>query len=59
MLVYINRLRTAEDRPRGEYVGRMNEAISDALNIGAPEEYVEKVIRKFIPKQLYQKVCYG
>lgn len=50
MLVYVNRLRTTEDLPRDEYVLRMNKGISDALKVGVSEEYVDKVVRKFIPK---------
>jgi hypothetical protein len=50
MLVYTDRLRITEDRPRDEYIVRMNEGISDALKVGVPEKYVEKVMRKFILK---------
>jgi gamma-glutamylcyclotransferase len=50
VLVYINRLMTTDDLPRDEYIVRMNEGISDALKAGVPEEYVDEVIRKFIPK---------
>lgn len=49
VLVYINRLKTTPGPPRDEYIMRMNERISDALKVGVPEEYVDKVIRKFIP----------
>ena len=51
MLIYINRLRTTVDLPRDEYIVRMNEGISDALKVGLPEEYVDNVIRMFIPKE--------
>lgn len=49
-LVYTDRLRITDDQPRDEYVVRMNEGISDALKVGVPEDYVEKVMRKSIAK---------
>lgn len=49
MLVYIDRLRTAPDVPRDEYVVRMNRGIEDALKCGVPEAYVNDVMRPFIP----------
>ncbi|KAJ4337769.1 hypothetical protein N0V95_008248 [Ascochyta clinopodiicola] len=50
MLVYIDRNRTTPDRPREEYVYRMNQGIRDAVERGVPEEYVRDVMRKFIPE---------
>ncbi|KAJ4399817.1 hypothetical protein N0V91_009181 [Didymella pomorum] len=50
MLVYIDRNRTTPDVPRDEYVYRMNQGIRDALERGMPEEYVQDVMRKFIPE---------
>ncbi|KAH6611967.1 hypothetical protein C7974DRAFT_429387 [Boeremia exigua] len=50
MLVYVDRERTTPDRPREEYVYRMNQGIRDAVARGVPEEYVESVMRKFIPE---------
>ncbi|KAF2774270.1 hypothetical protein EJ03DRAFT_322864 [Teratosphaeria nubilosa] len=49
MLVYINRNLTKEAKPKHEYIYRMNMGIKDALKEGVPKQYVEKVIRKFIP----------
>jgi len=51
LLVYIDRHRTADDAPKKEYIHRMNMGIKDALKRGVPEEYVDQVIRRFIPKQ--------
>ncbi|KAF3052874.1 hypothetical protein E8E11_010775 [Didymella keratinophila] len=51
MLVYIDRNRTTPDVPRDEYVYRMNQGIRDALERGVPEEYVQDVMRKFIPER--------
>lgn len=50
MLVYIDRNRTTPDKPRDEYVYRMNQGIRDAVERGVPEKYVRDVMRKFIPE---------
>ena len=49
MLVYINREMVEEDDPKEEYVYRMNMGIKDAIRGGVPREYVERVMRRFIP----------
>lgn len=49
MLVYVDRGRVEESKPKREYVYRMNMGISDALDMGVPNEYVEKVVRRFVP----------
>lgn len=51
MLVYINRNMTADHVPRAEYVYRMNMGIRDAVRLGVPGEYVDRVMRKFIPDE--------
>lgn len=48
MLVYIDRNRTTDDKPKKEYIVRMNEGIKDAIKMGVPEGYVEAVMRRFI-----------
>ena len=48
MLVYIDRKRTTPDKPRVEYVYRMNQGIADAVRLGVPEAYVEGIMRKSI-----------
>lgn len=48
MLVYIDRKRTKEDEPKKEYIYRMNKGITDALQVGVPLDYFNKVMRKFI-----------
>lgn len=48
-LVYIDRKRVEEDKPKTEYVLRMNLGIDDALDLGVPSAYVEGVMRRFIP----------
>jgi gamma-glutamylcyclotransferase len=50
LLLYIDRKRTKDDKPREEYIYRMNVGIVDALKVGIPSSYIEKVMRKFIPE---------
>lgn len=50
VLVYVDWKRTEEGAPREEYVGRMNRGIEDALDLGVPREWVEKVVRRWIPE---------
>lgn len=49
MLVYINREMTDEGEIRKEYISRMNCGIKDAVKEGLPSEYVEQVLRRWIP----------
>lgn len=49
MLVYIDRVRITPDKPRKEYVYRMNQGIADAVKMGVPKEYVKHVMREYIP----------
>ncbi|EME79644.1 uncharacterized protein MYCFIDRAFT_142157 [Pseudocercospora fijiensis CIRAD86] len=51
MLVYIDRMRTEPSEPKEEYIYRMNMGIHDALYEGVPKDYVEQVMRKFIPER--------
>jgi gamma-glutamylcyclotransferase len=51
MLVYIDRNRTTSDKPKKEYIVRMNNGIHDAMKKGVPEAYVKGVMRKFIPEE--------
>lgn len=47
-LVYIDIERVKEDKPREEYVGRMEKGIEDAVgNWGMDEEYADRVMRRF------------
>ncbi|KAL2161011.1 hypothetical protein VTH06DRAFT_8724 [Thermothelomyces fergusii] len=53
MLVYVDGQRNQGGYPpRAEYVHRMNEGIDDALAEGVPAEYVERVLRRYIPPRL-------
>ena len=49
MLVYIDRKRTKDDRPKEEYIYRMNMGIQDGEKQGIPHNYIDQVLRKFIP----------
>ncbi|KAF9632337.1 hypothetical protein BFW01_g3199 [Lasiodiplodia theobromae] len=51
VLVYVDRLRTAEGVAKEEYVGRMNEAVRDAVALGVPRGWVERCVRRFIPAE--------
>ena len=49
MLVYIDRKRITDAKPKDEYVVRMNLGIEDALGLGVPAKYVGEVMRRYIP----------
>ena len=49
LLVYIDRERVKDDKPKTEYIHRINMGVADAVKIGMPQDYVDDVIRKFIP----------
>ena len=53
MLVYIDFQRDSGEgnKPRNEYVHRMNQGIRDALREGVPELYINTVIRAYIPAE--------
>jgi len=50
-LVYVNLSLTDESRPKTEYIYRMNQGIRDAIEEGVPEEYIDKYLRPFIPRE--------
>ncbi|KAI4142444.1 MAG: hypothetical protein L6R39_004938 [Caloplaca ligustica] len=49
LLVYVDRDRTVDDKPKNEYVHRMNMGIKNALDKGVPQHYIDSVMRTFIP----------
>ena len=57
MLVYIDRERLKPDEPKKEYIYRMNMGINDAVKEGMPHDYVEDVLRSFIPDLQDEKVA--
>ena len=56
MLVYIDRNRTTDHKPKDEYIYRMNQGIRDGLKAGIPKDYVDQVMRKFIPEKVSEEV---
>ena len=50
VLVYIDKLRIEDSKPKLGYVQRMNDGLQDALSIGMPQAYVDKVLRRLVPK---------
>ncbi|KAH8827036.1 hypothetical protein DL96DRAFT_1228967 [Flagelloscypha sp. PMI_526] len=51
-LVYVDVQRVQGGyKAKEEYISRMNKAIDDGLKEGVPNEYVEKVLRPYIPEQ--------
>lgn len=50
-LIYINEKLLKDSPPKTEYIYRMNMAIADGIKAGIPEEYMEKYLRPFIPKE--------
>lgn len=49
-LVYVDVERVVDDKPKAEYIHRMNMGIKDALIKGVPETYIDSSLRPFIPK---------
>ncbi|KAL1743454.1 hypothetical protein HDZ31DRAFT_74846 [Schizophyllum fasciatum] len=51
VLIYVDVQRTEpHDTCQAEYIPRMNHAIADAIREGVPEDYIEKYMRKVIPR---------
>ncbi|PRP79900.1 hypothetical protein PROFUN_12389 [Planoprotostelium fungivorum] len=49
VLLYIDRLRSANGAPREEYVGRMERAVKDAIDVGVPTAWIDENIRPHLP----------
>lgn len=47
-LIYVDEIRMASGAVRPEYVGRMNRAIRQGVELGLPGEWVERVMRRWI-----------
>ncbi|ERF70814.1 hypothetical protein EPUS_02336 [Endocarpon pusillum Z07020] len=47
-LVYVDELRTSPGPVKPEYVGRMNRAIRQSVELGIPRGWVERVMRRWI-----------
>lgn len=51
VLVYVDENCVKLSGPKFEYIARMNRAIRESVGLGVPKEWVEEVMRKFIPKE--------
>lgn len=49
VLVYVDENRVVLGPPRVEYIGRMNRAIKECVELGVDEGWIEGVVRRFIP----------
>ena len=56
VLVYIDRNRTTDHKPKKEYIYRMNQGIEDGLKAGIPKDYVDQALRQFIPEKVSEEV---
>ncbi|PGH02328.1 hypothetical protein AJ79_07668 [Helicocarpus griseus UAMH5409] len=50
VLVYVDEHRVTEGPPKKEYIARMNRGIREAEALGLPVDWVQRVMRKFIPE---------
>ena len=48
-LVYVDELRVKPGKINQEYIGRMNRAIRQSVELGLPQAWVDSVMRKYIP----------
>ena len=48
VLVYVDEIRTSPGPVKPEYVGRMNRAIRQSIELGIPRGWVERVMRRWI-----------
>jgi len=48
VLVYVDVARTGVGTCKEEYVARMNRGIKDAVERGMPQDYVDRVLRKWV-----------
>ena len=56
VLVYIDRSRTTDHKPKAEYIYRMNKGIEDGVKAGIPKYYVDQALRQFIPEKVSEEV---
>jgi hypothetical protein len=51
VLVYVDEERVVVSKPNAEYIPRMNRAMREAEELGVSGEWLEDVLRRFIPKE--------
>lgn len=49
VLVYVDEKRTLEGTIQESYIGRMNRAIDESVPLGIPQQWVDEVMRRWIP----------
>ncbi len=52
-LVYVDEHRTAPGEINHEYIGRMNRAIAESVQLGVPQSWVDNVMRTFVPPDIH------
>ncbi|EXJ80813.1 hypothetical protein A1O3_07097 [Capronia epimyces CBS 606.96] len=52
-LVYVDEFRIKPGKIAHEYIGRMNRAIDESVQLGVPQSWVDHVMREFIPPGIY------
>ncbi|KAL1963233.1 hypothetical protein VTN77DRAFT_8558 [Rasamsonia byssochlamydoides] len=50
VLVYVDEEHVRVGPPKTEYIARMNRAIRESVELGLPRDWVDSVMRKFIPE---------
>lgn len=53
VLVYVDEAHTKPGRIEDEYIGRMNRAIQEAIELGVPEHWVENAMRAYVPRDVF------
>lgn len=48
-LVYVDEIRTQPGKVNQEYIGRMNRAIRESVQLGIPQSWIDAVMRNYIP----------
>ncbi|KAK7887604.1 hypothetical protein LTR67_009505 [Exophiala xenobiotica] len=52
-LVYVDEHRTGPGEINLEYIGRMNRAIAESVQLGLPQSWVDNIMRKFVPPDIH------
>lgn len=50
VLVYVDENHVRLGPPKTEYIARMNRGIRESVGLGLPKDWVDSVMRKFIPE---------
>jgi hypothetical protein len=58
VLAYVDELRTGEGRIIHNYIGRMNRAIEESVELGLPRSWVDKVMRRWVVPGIFPDDSY-